>query len=162
MSIPSSGSSTWRSASKTSSFVGISFECSDGPNGDVRCQADDVSLIAEEADFLAPLAGEEVYPVDEAHPIAARAHDERVRARRVGQEPHPAEQIAVRHTGRDHDHLARGPAPTAPPPPPRRDSEAPPPTCPPGASRRSRPQGGRSCRGSRPKSTRSQSRPGSA
>src|SRR5919108_4213598 len=108
MSIPSSGSSTWRSASKTSSFVGISFECSDGPNGDVRCQTDDVSLIAEEADFLAPLAGEEVDPVDEAHPIAARAHDERVRARRVGQEPHPAEQIAVRHTGRDHDHLARG------------------------------------------------------
>src|ERR671936_1800610 len=106
MSIPSSGSSTWRSASKTSSFVGISFECSDGPNGDVRCQADDVSLIAEEADFLAPLAGEEVDPVDEAHPIAARAHDERARPGAVGEELHAAEEVAVRDAGRGHDRLA--------------------------------------------------------
>ncbi|HVH51896.1 MAG TPA: hypothetical protein VM690_07105, partial [Gaiellaceae bacterium] len=30
------------------------------------------SLVPEQADFLAPLAGEEVDAVDEAHPVAAR------------------------------------------------------------------------------------------
>src|SRR2546425_5558138 len=59
------------------------------------------------ADFLAPLAREEVDAVDEPHPVAARAHDERVRLRRVPEEPDAPQQLAVRDArGRD-DHLLR-------------------------------------------------------
>ena len=44
-------------------------------------------------------------PVDETHPVAAGAHDERVRPRAVGEEPDAAEELAVRDAGRDDDHL---------------------------------------------------------
>ena len=57
--------------------------------------------------FLAPLAREEVDAVDEPHPVAARAHDERVRARRVGEEADAAQQVAVRDARRGDDHLLR-------------------------------------------------------
>src|SRR5437773_6169084 len=88
MSMPSSGSSTSRSASTTSSFDGI-----------------DATL--DQPHFLAPLAREEVDPVDEAHPVASRAHDERVRAGAVGEEADAAQQVPVRDAGRGDDHLAR-------------------------------------------------------
>src|SRR5689334_9276310 len=88
MSIPSSGSSTWRSASTTSS-----------------CDGMDARLT--EPDFLASFPREEVDPVDEAHPVAARAHDERVRARRVGEEADAAQQVSVRHAGGCDDHVLR-------------------------------------------------------
>src|SRR5438270_9979960 len=91
MSIPSSGSSTWRSASYTSSLVGI-------PR---------VQLVAEEPHFLAPLPREEVDPVDETHPVAPGAHDERVRAGGICEKAHAAQEIAIRHAGRNDDHLAR-------------------------------------------------------
>src|SRR5207302_551565 len=60
-----------------------------------------------EANFLAPLAGEEVDAVDEADPVAARAHDERVRARGVGEVADAAQQLAARDAGRGDDHLLR-------------------------------------------------------
>src|SRR5919109_2612239 len=88
MSIPSSGSSTWRRASTTSSGVAMG------------------RMLAQEPHFLATLSREEVDPVDETHPVAARAHDERVGARRVREEADAAKQVAVRDAGRDHDHLA--------------------------------------------------------
>src|SRR5215210_4041057 len=88
MSIPSSGSSTWRSASTTSSLDGM-------------------RATLDEPHFLAPLAGEEVDAVDEAHPVAARAHHERVRPRRVGQVANAAQKLAVRDPRRDDDHLLR-------------------------------------------------------
>src|SRR3954454_2482149 len=88
MSIPSSGSSTWRSASTTSSLDGMAPRLA-------------------QPDFLAPVAREEVDPVDEPHPVAARAHDERVRPRRVAEETDAAQQVAVRHARRDDDHLLR-------------------------------------------------------
>ena len=65
-----------------------------------------IRLVAEEANLFAALAGEEVDAVDEAHPVAARAHHERVSARRVGEEPDTAKQVAVRDAGRGDDHLA--------------------------------------------------------
>src|SRR5205085_11090419 len=63
-------------------------------------------LDARKANFLAPLAGEEVDPVHEAHPVAAGAHDERARPRAVGEELHAAQEVAVRDTRRGHDRLA--------------------------------------------------------
>src|SRR5919108_5728795 len=87
MSIPSSGSSTWRRASITSSRVAMR------------------PMLAQQAYFLAPLSREEVDPVDEAHPVAAGAHDQRVRPRRVGEEADAAEQVAARNAGGDDDHL---------------------------------------------------------
>src|SRR3954471_9458969 len=128
MSIPSSGSSTPRSASTTSSFVGMSFTleqphvlallagchctASGREYGLCPCSLTTSCHVSEggplqKADFLAALAGEEVDPVHEAHPVAARAHDERVRPRAVGQEAHAAQQVAVGDARRDHDHLAR-------------------------------------------------------
>src|SRR6478672_9229937 len=92
MSIPSSGSSTERSASITSSRV-------TGPA---------YRSIPEQPDFLAPLAGEEMDAVHEPDPVAARAHHERVRPGAVGEEPDSAQQIAVRDARRDDDHLAGG------------------------------------------------------
>src|SRR5262249_29219303 len=86
MSIPSSGSSTWRSASLTSSFVGMPSSL-------------------EKPHFLAPLTREEVDPVDEADPVTARAHHERVCPRAVRMEADAAEEVAVRDPRRDHDHL---------------------------------------------------------
>src|SRR5512133_3370267 len=88
MSIPSSGSSTARSASTTCSFVGIGLR------------------LAEQAHFLAALAGEEVNAVDEANPVAAGAHDERVRACGIGEKADAAEQVPVGDAGRGNDHLA--------------------------------------------------------
>src|SRR6476646_11662263 len=64
-------------------------------------------LEPEQADFLAPLAGEEVDAVHEAHPVAARAHEEGMRAGAVGEEADAAQQVAVRDAGRRDDHLAR-------------------------------------------------------
>src|SRR5215216_4342082 len=92
MSMPSSGSSTIRIASITSSFVGMD---------------DSVAALPEEPDLLATLAREEVRPVDEPDPVAARAHHERVGPRTVGVEADAAEEIAVRDAGRCHDHLSR-------------------------------------------------------
>src|SRR5918996_5778968 len=89
MSMPSSGSSTTRSASKTSSRVGMP------------------SRLPEQAHFLAPLPGEEVDPVDEPHPVVPRAHDDRVRARAVGQVANSAQEVTVRDAGRGDDHVAR-------------------------------------------------------
>src|SRR3954471_2538895 len=86
MSIPSSGSSTWRSASTTSSCVGMPARLA-------------------QADFLAPLAGEEVGGVDEPDPVAAGAHDERVSERGVGEVADAAQELAVRDAGGDDDHL---------------------------------------------------------
>src|SRR5579885_2695386 len=88
MSIPSSGSSTLRSASITSSCVGTGTSLA-------------------EPYVLAPLAREEVDAVDEAHPVAAGAHHERVRARRVGEVAHAAQQLAARDAGGGNDHLLR-------------------------------------------------------
>src|SRR5215216_3216676 len=88
MSIPSSGSSTVRSASTTSSFDGMP------PSLD-------------QAHFLAALAGKEVDAVDEPHPVAARAHDERVRPGGVGEVADAAQELAVRDASRDDDHLLR-------------------------------------------------------
>src|SRR5256885_17007122 len=88
MSIPSSGSSTWRSASTTSSLEGMD------------------SRLAQ-PDFLTSVTREEVDPIHEAHPVAARAHDEGVGARRVAEEADAAQEIAARDPGRDHDHLLR-------------------------------------------------------
>src|SRR5918996_6158096 len=88
MSMPSSGSSTTRSASITSSRLGM------GPR------------LPEEAHFLAPLAGEEVDAVDEAHPVVAGAHDDRVGARAVGQVADAAQEVAVRDARGGDDHLA--------------------------------------------------------
>src|SRR5438093_13249337 len=86
MSIPSSGSSTWRSASTTSSCVGM-------------------QLRLAQPHFLATIPREEVDPVDEPHPVAARAHDQGMRARRVGEEANAAQEVAVGYArGRD-DHL---------------------------------------------------------
>src|SRR5512132_445188 len=45
--------------------------------------------------------------VDEADPVAARAHHERVRARAVGEVANSSQQIAVRDAGRRDDRLAR-------------------------------------------------------
>src|SRR5439155_4288769 len=56
---------------------------------------------------LAPLAGEEVDAVDEPHPVAPRAHDERVRLRRVREEPDAPQQLAVRDARGGDDHLLR-------------------------------------------------------
>src|SRR3954454_12080915 len=128
MSIPSSGSSTPRSASTTSSFVGMSFTleqphvlalfagCHCTASGreyglcpcslTTSCHAPEGGPL-QKADFLAALAGEEVDPVDEAHPVAVRAHDERVRARGVGEVADAAQQLAVRHPRRDDDHVLR-------------------------------------------------------
>src|SRR5439155_9188769 len=90
MSIPSSGSSTARRASTTSSFVGIR------------------PRLPEQPHFLAAVSGEEVDAVHEANPVAARAHDERVRPGRIGEEADPAEQVTVRDAGRRDDHLTGG------------------------------------------------------
>src|SRR5262249_46816979 len=84
MSIPSSGSSTWRSASLTSSFVGMPSSL-------------------EKPHFLAPLTREEVDPVDEADPVTARAHHERVCPRAVRMDGAAAEEAAVRAPRRAHD-----------------------------------------------------------
>jgi hypothetical protein len=50
-----------------------------------------VALEPEQPHFLAPLAREEVDAVDEAHPVAARAHEQRLRARAVGEETDAAQ-----------------------------------------------------------------------
>src|SRR5689334_7240401 len=89
MSMPSSGSSTVRSASVTSSFVGMATRL-------------------QEANFFASFAGKEMGSVHEPHPVAARAHDERVRPRAVRAIAHAAQEIAVRDAGRGDDHLVRG------------------------------------------------------
>src|SRR5207237_2907526 len=64
-------------------------------------------LEAEKAHFFAPLACEEVDAVDEAHPVAPGAHQERMGTRAVGEEAYAAEEVPVRHAGRRDDHLAR-------------------------------------------------------
>src|SRR3954454_25055394 len=97
MSIPSSGSSTLRSASITSSRVGIRWS-----------RVSRRGLVARQTDFLAAFSREEVDAVHEAQPVAAGAHYERMRPRAVGLEPDSAQQVAVRDTRRDHDHLAGG------------------------------------------------------
>src|SRR5437763_13571542 len=86
MSIPSSGSSTCRSASTTSSLDGMTPRLA-------------------QPDFLATVACEEVDAVHEPHPVAAGAHDERVRTGGVAEEADPAQQVAVRDAGRHDDHL---------------------------------------------------------
>src|SRR4051794_28095185 len=63
-------------------------------------------LKARKTDFLAALTREEVDAVGEAHPVAARAHDERRGQRAVGQVAHAAQQVAVRDARRGEDHLA--------------------------------------------------------
>src|SRR4051795_5992922 len=63
-------------------------------------------LVAQETHFLAPLAGEEVDAVDEPDPVAARAHEQRMRSRAVGEKADAAQQVAVRDAGRSDDHLA--------------------------------------------------------
>src|SRR2546430_2431198 len=64
-------------------------------------------LEAEQPHFLPPLTGEEMDSVDEAHPVAPGAHQQRVRPRAVGEEANAAQEVAVRHTRRGHDHLTR-------------------------------------------------------
>ena len=96
MSIPSSGSSTTRSASNTSSRVGMHASVPDA-----------ASAYPWRPDLLAALAGEEMDAVDEAHPVAARAHDERLRPRRVGEVADAAQQVAARDAGRGDDDVAR-------------------------------------------------------
>src|SRR5262249_51254715 len=86
MSIPSSGSSTCRSASTTSSCVSMGSSL-------------------REPHVLAAFSREEVRAVHEPHPVAARAHDERVGACGVGEVADAAEELAVRHARRDDDHL---------------------------------------------------------
>src|SRR5215207_8978576 len=90
MSIPSSGSSTPRSASTTSS----------------RVTMETGYLEARQPHLFAALAREEVDALDEPHPVAAGAHDERMRPRAVGQEAHAAQEVAVRDARRDHEHVA--------------------------------------------------------
>src|SRR5581483_2240813 len=104
MSIPSSGSSTWWSASTTSSFVGT-IRVYPGGRGTPRSAP---CSEAEEANLLAPLAGEEVDAVVEADPVAPGAHDERVRPCAVRQEADAAEEVAVRDARRGDDDLAGG------------------------------------------------------
>src|SRR3954447_18593393 len=89
MSIPSSGSSTARSASTTCSLVGTKLS------------------LAEEAHFLAPLAREEMDAVDEPHPVAASAHDQGMRPCRVGEEAHATQEVTVRHARGGDDYLTR-------------------------------------------------------
>src|SRR5262245_44167384 len=119
MSMPSSGSSTKRSASVTSSFVGMPtgykrrcgvrrarLKSGTGEKAVVPASAAKQRPL-KKPHLLAALAREEVDPVHEAHPIAARAHDERVRPRTVSAVAHPAQKVAVRDArGRD-DHLVR-------------------------------------------------------
>ena len=144
-------------------------------------------LVTREPDFLAPLAGEEVDAVDEAHPVAARAHDERVRAARsrrgsarraAGRRSRrpsrrrspPGREVVDREDAVDVLDPVLGAPPRsrcatsarAAPAARRRGSAARRPTAPPGACRRCRSRGGRSCRGSRRRSTPSRRRPGSA
>src|SRR5207253_11331571 len=103
MSIPSSGSSTWCSAATTSSLLGIRTSLAalryvprprdrihPVPHivaGAKRVQARRPSE-AEETNLFAPLPGEEVMAVDEPDPVAAGAHDERMRPRAVRQKAH--------------------------------------------------------------------------
>src|SRR2546423_4599266 len=98
MSIPSSGSSTCRSASSTSSSVGTATRLAEVPL---------LGASLDQPHLFAPVAGEEVDPVDEAHPVAARAHHERVRAGGIGEVADAAEELAVRDPGRGDDHLLR-------------------------------------------------------
>src|SRR4029077_217934 len=63
-------------------------------------------LETEQAHLLLALAREEVDAVDEAHPVAAGAHHERMRPGAVGEEADAAEEVAVRNARRGHDHLA--------------------------------------------------------
>src|SRR6266480_4317571 len=120
MSIPSSGSSTARSASTTSSFVGTESSLWNGgalaperrvqrspaiedrgaESARVGNSVIDRCGLTQQPHFLAALAREEVNPVDEPHPVAAGAHHERVSPRRVGKEADAAEQVAVRDAGR--------------------------------------------------------------
>src|SRR3954453_1354189 len=97
MSIPSSGSSTLRSASITSSRVGIRWS-----------RVSRRGLVARQAYFLAPFSREEVDAVHEAHPVAAGAHHERMRPRAVGLEADSAQQVAVRDARRDPHNLPGG------------------------------------------------------
>src|SRR5438105_3488785 len=116
------------SASSSSSSVRKPFSTRSAPSGRHGCAAVTSSLSASrqpslspswlpeavieaasdagQADFLAPLAGEEVDPVDEAHPVAARAHDERARPGAVGEELDAAQEVAVRDAGRGDDRLS--------------------------------------------------------
>src|SRR5207253_8403115 len=64
-------------------------------------------LKAKQTHFFATLAREEVDAVHEADPVAARAHDERVRARAVGEVADAAQQFAVGNPGGRDDRLAR-------------------------------------------------------
>src|ERR671910_2375428 len=92
MSIPSSGSSTWRSASTTSSLIAMGLR---------------VPLEAGEPNLLPALTLEEVDAFGESHPVAARAHDERVRPGTVRPEADAPEKIAVRDPGGADDRLLR-------------------------------------------------------
>src|SRR5438046_6730888 len=64
-------------------------------------------LQAVEAHLFALLPAEEMDPVDEADPVAARAHHERMRACAVGEVADAAQEVAVRDAGRGDDRLAR-------------------------------------------------------
>src|SRR4029077_5461942 len=64
-------------------------------------------LVTEQPDFLAPFAREEVDAVDEPHPVAPRAHDERVGPGAVGEEPDATQEVSVRDPRGGDDHLAR-------------------------------------------------------
>src|SRR5262245_12075464 len=64
--------------------------------------------LSQETDLFATVTREEVDPVDEAHPVAAGAHDEGMRARAVRVERDAAQQVAVRDAGRGHDAVAGG------------------------------------------------------
>src|SRR5664280_1144725 len=84
-----------------------------------RCDSSDLSRRRKSGDFLrtlgaaeqtnlfAPLAGEEVDAVDETHPVAACAHDERVSTRAVGEKTDAAQEGAAGDAGRGEDDLAR-------------------------------------------------------
>src|SRR5204863_7014750 len=77
-----------------------------GGSEDLSLASTTTPLAAQQAHFLAPLACEEVDPVREAHPVAARAHHEGVDASGVREEADAAQEVAVRDAGRGDDHLA--------------------------------------------------------
>src|SRR5690348_3321499 len=103
MSIPSSGSSTCRSASITSSFVTCMVASLATARG---LSLGRWPLEPVQPDFVALLAAEEVDAVHEADPVAARAHHDGVRSRAVGVVAHAAEEVAVRDAGGRDDRLA--------------------------------------------------------
>ena len=94
MSIPSSGSST--PPQRLESFVlrGHALQstgrAAEGPPWPGRPRS-----VAGQANLFTALAREEMDAVHEAHPVAPRAHDQRVRACAVGQEADAAREVAV-------------------------------------------------------------------